>query len=149
MAQANTEVDHNHIPVYTPENESISPDEPTSDDDSVIDVNISPALLHMIKIPPEMYPDPSGKCVVSCSGRKSVCNLIRCSSYMMWVHLQCIGEKSDYTGPWVCHLCRTTSVRICHLFNVMTNMKKEFTQRLNTCKKNNTEISLPHNIITI
>ena len=40
--------------MYTPENENISPDEPTSDDDSVIDVNISPSLLHMIKIPPEM-----------------------------------------------------------------------------------------------
>ena len=84
MAKANTEVDHNHIPVYTPDNENISPDEPTSDDDSVIDptvnteidVNISSSLLHMIKIPPEMYPDPSGKCVVSCSGRKSVRNMI-------------------------------------------------------------------------
>ena len=50
--------------------------------------------------------------------------MIRRSSCMMWAHLQCIGEKSDYTGPWVCHLCRNTSVRICHLFNVMTNMKK-------------------------
>ena len=84
MAQANTEVDHNHIPVYTPDNENISPDEPTSDDDSVIDptvnteidVNISSSLLHMIKIPPEMYRDPSEKCVISCSGRKSVRNMI-------------------------------------------------------------------------
>ena len=126
------------------DNEMIHSQEPISDDletDSSLHSMTLDSARKPADIPVEKYPDPSGRCIISCS-RKSDRNMIRCISCMMRAHCTCVGEKADYQGVWSCFLCRNSSSKINFLVNQISSLKHEFLSKLKICEKKYTEINL-------
>ena len=126
------------------DNEMTHSEEPISDDletDSSSHSMTLDSARTPADIPVEKYPDPSGRCIISCS-RKSDRNMIRCISCMMWAHCTCVGEKADYQGVWSCFLCQNSSSKINFLVNQISSLKHEFLSKLKICEKKYTEINL-------
>ena len=138
----------NNPTVTTSDNHNESADEISSDEAA------SPYSAFNFKdfpdLPRERHPDPSGKCYVSCSRKRSDRNMIRCQSCMIWAHCLCVGEKADYIGVWVCHFCRLSSYRVAkisldiHSLNMKySNLEKKYndvSSELQALTKTNTDL---------
>ena len=55
-----------------------------------------------------VFPVATMFCYSDCVQRgKADADMIRCSLCMIWVHMACSGEDSNYQGAWTCKNCRT------------------------------------------
>ena len=54
--------------------------------------------------------------------RKDSSAMIRCSLYMAWHHLVCVGEDDGYMGVWACMQCRNLPLTIATLQTQMQQL---------------------------
>ena len=76
-----------------------------------------------MKLESAFQPTPK-HCIPTCK-RKNYKDIIRCMRCMMWAHLKCVGEASDYMGVWSCFDCHSETKITNNILNNIQDMISE------------------------